>query len=98
MLKQSREREAASQRSQYPPYHPKFHAMVATEGDDDDIPLAQIRDRSVHLRRGSEGFEVRPRADFNSEEDSSDEEATSRSDWEEMYQRRQYLHDSGSDD
>lgn len=83
------------------------------KGDEDDIPLAQLRKRSVRLRQGSEGLEVRPRGigvgqldDIST--DSSDEDRDlveglrldNDSDWEELYERRKEvaLYDSGSDD
>lgn len=96
-------------KSRYPPYHPKYHAMEDEDEvgdyreDDDDVPLAEIRQRSVRLRRGSEGFEVRPIgviADLSgSEEDAGRHESidSDDSDWEELYQKRLALYDSESD-
>lgn len=83
------------QQSSYPPYHPSYSALEAAE-DEDDVPLAEIRSRSVKIRRGSEGFEIRPRGLTDSDEDEEAEEAGS--DWEELYEKRMALYDSASDD
>lgn len=94
-LKEVWNREAQVQQSSYPPYHPSYSALEAAE-DEDDVPLAEIRSRSVKIRRGSEGFEIRPRGLTDSDEDEEAEEAGS--DWEELYEKRMALYDSASDD
>ena len=104
LLRQSWEREAQVQRSRYPPYHPRYSALDAEADDDDEVPLADLRSRSVRIRRGSEGFEVRSHlasADVDDvpeiEELLESDQSERSSDWEELYQRRQHLYDSGSE-
>lgn len=91
----------------------ELNDSTSEEDGDDDVPLAQLRHRSVRLRRGSEGLEVRPRGmglgyiDENTTHSSDEEDmllesgAIARnSDWEELYDKRREvsLYDSGSED
>ena len=66
--------------------------------DDDDVPLAHLAQRSVRLRRGSEGFEVRPASRQDDEDSDSSKPASDSIDWNELYERKAMLYDSGSDD
>jgi hypothetical protein len=81
--------------------------------EDDDVPLSHLRQRSVRLRRGSEGLEVRPLGMgvgefYEEKEDDNQDRATnagqngagSDSDWEELYDTRKgpTLYDSASED
>ena len=65
--------------------------------DDDDVPLAHLAQRSVRLRRGSEGFEVRPAFHQDNEDSEGSEPASDNTDWDELYERKAMLYDSGSD-
>lgn len=74
-----------------PPYHPDYEL----EDDTDEVPLAELHTRSVRIRRGSEGFMIRPRVLEESDEDSEMEQE---SDWEELFEKkRTALYDSDSD-
>lgn len=66
--------------------------------NDDDVPLAHLAQRSVRLRRGSEGFEVRPAFHDDGEDSDSSEPASDNTDWNELYERKEMLYNSGSDD
>lgn len=86
-----------------PPYHPDYQSLTAVDDEDEDVPLAELQKRSVRLRKGSEGFEVRPVARYtisDSEEESSDTPSKQEfgSDWEELYDRKYALYDSESND
>lgn len=85
-----------------PPYHPDYQAVTAVDDDDDELPLATLQTRSVRIRRGSEGFEVRPRhGASDSDEESQISDATHIEEdagWEELYERKYSLYDSDSDD
>lgn len=105
-LRDSWAREAEIQRSRYPPYHPKYQALDAQDEEDeeDEVPLAELRQRNVRIRRGSEGFEVRPNGVHTPSEEGEENEAEDRQDgsledsWEELFDKRKALYDSGSDD
>ena len=70
--------------------------MQDSAEDEDDIPLAQLQTRSVRIRRGSEGFEIRPRSTVTGQlSDSEDDESS----WEELYEKKKHtLYDSAEDE
>lgn len=98
----AREAEMDMHRSRYPPYHPKYQALDAQDNadEDDEVPLEELRRRNVRIRRGSEGFEVRPTglSPSSSEEESQEELQGPDEDWDTLFEKRKTLYDSGSDD
>jgi palmitoyltransferase len=99
-LKESWARESQIQRSRYPPYHPAYSALEAEADDDDDVPLAELRQRNVRIRRGSEGFEIRPHGlDTSDDDEASEQDEAPDENWDQLYDKRgTALYDSASDD
>ena len=99
-LKESWAREAEIPATRYPPYHPAYQALDAEENEDDEVPLAELRKRNVRIRRGSEGFEVRPQmfGSSDEEEEGEEPEVLPEENWDELFEKRRALYDSGSDD